>query len=482
MSDWRKQSNPQTTLPTEERQFTRFSLQIKLIIIFLLIALIPLGLLTLIYNVEQQLRTVSLLTVVTVTITVVVIVAIVVSRQIFRPIIDLTAAARRAIAGDLSVEVEVNSWDEVEQLAAVFNQMTAQLRHAIGSLESQIEARTNDLVLSMEVGQRAASIRDLQTLLPKITEFIRTQFDLYYVHVYLVDDTGQLLVMRAGTGRVGQLLLERGHSLPVGPGSIVGRVAADGESIVVPDTSLSSLHRPNDLLPETRSELAVPLKVEGRVLGVLDMQSDRVNMFTENNRTVFEAMATQLAIAIDGAQQWSAAQESQRRLETALNQLTHEAWVNKLGQRAEGVGFSYDLAAIKPVGTEAKNDTPRIPLVVQNEKIGHLSVKTPHNRALSPDEQKLLAAVAQQLAQKAENIRLFEETQRQAAREQMARQITDRIRASRDIETALKTAAEELSKALGTAKTIIDLQVTPEAEQMIEPFVSENVKQDDSHE
>ena len=386
------------------------------------------------------------------------------ARQIAQPVKKITQRAQEVAAGDFNKRVEIESQDEIGHLAVAFNSMTDQLQNLFGSLEEQVQARTAELTLSMEVGQRAAAIRSVDELLPTITEFIRARFDLYYTHVYFVDDVGENLIIRAGTGAVGEQLLARRHSLPVGPGSIVGRVAAEGRSIVVPDTAASDIHKPNPLLPETRSELAVPLLVEGRVLGVLDMQSNRANTFTEQNVTVFEAMATQLAIAIDSAQQWARNQEAQRRSEEAVRQLTREVWAERLAQRRGKLAFAYDLATITPLDqaneSGATHNGYTVPLVVQNQPIGQLAVAVPSDQRWSAEEEDLLAAVAQQLAQKAENLRLFEQTQERASREHLARQIADRIRASRDIETALKTAAEELSRALGASRAVVDLRVT----------------------
>jgi putative methionine-R-sulfoxide reductase with GAF domain len=251
---------------------------------------------------------------------------------------------------------------------------------------------------------------------------------------------------------------------------------------VVPDTLTSDLHKPNPLLPNTRSEMAVPLIVKGQVIGVLDMQSDRVNTFTESNLTVFEAMATQLATSIDSAQQWAASQEAQRKAEEPIRQLTRESWTETLASRRQTPGFVYDLSAVTPlsdfrlpapVGSDTGNGETTIydpesktqnevvvQVVVQNQAIGQLKVQPPPDKRFSEEEEALLAAVVQQLAQKTENLRLFEQTQQRATREQIARQITDKIRASRDIETALQTAAAELSKALNTSKAVIDLKVS----------------------
>jgi GAF domain-containing protein len=309
------------------------------------------------------------------------------------------------------------------------------------------------------VGQQAAAIKNLDELLPTITEFIRQRLNLYHTQVYFVDDVGENLVIRAGTGDVGQQLLARRHSLPIGPGSVVGQVAAEARTMVVADTAHSQIHRPSPLLPNTRSELAVPLQIENRVIGVLDMQADRENTFTERNQTVFEALATQLAIAVDSAQQWTQAQAAQQKAQEALRQLTRESWTQTLASRRGALGFAYNLSTVIPLTVEVDNKGVTVPVEVQNEPIGQLMVDIPPDRGLTADEYALMSAVAQQLGQKAENLRLFEQTQQRAAREQMARQIADKIRASRNNEAALKTAAAELSQALGASRTVVNLQV-----------------------
>lgn len=405
---------------------------------------------------------------------VVALVALGVGQFLARPIVRLTDVAQRVTAGDLEARAAVESQDEIGQLAAAFNQMTAQLRHFIGTLEEQVRDRTAELSLSVQVGQRSATIRDLDTLLPTIIEFIRDRFALYYVHVYFVDDVHQKLVIKAGTGVVGEELMARQHSLPVGPGSIVGQVAATGQAIVVPDTQTSPVFKPNPLLPETRSELAVPLIVEGQVMGVLDMQSDRVNTFTEQNLTVFEAMAAQLSSSIDSAQQWSSAREAQQKMEDALRQLTREAWAERLNQNKQGVlGYAYNLATVRQldqleVGSEVEASHATletkvadggavVPVKVQDRAIGQLTVTLPHGKQLSPDEQALLEVVTEQLAQTAENLRLFGETQAQADGERTLREIAEKMRSATSLERLIKIATEELGQRLSAEYARIDM-------------------------
>lgn len=372
------------------------------------------------------------------------------------PILRLTRVAEQITVGDFSVQAPVESKDETGRLASVFNTMTDQLRDFIGSLEAQVRERTNDLALSMEIGQQASAIRELEPLLKTVVSFLEEQFKLDVVQVYLMDDLAQNLVVAETSQNVELSSLK---SIALGDVYTPGQAAARALPDLVPDTRQNQAYVPLPSLPDTRSHLAVPLLVEQQVIGVLDLHANTPNTFTPENLTVYEAVATQLAISIDSARQWALSMAAQTKTEQALRQLTQQRWAETLQTRRQALGYTYNLSTITPASAADPGDV-QLPLTIQNQQVGKLSVSAPPGRKFSEDEQELLAAVAQQLAQKAENLRLFNQTQQRATREQLARQITEKIRASRDVETALKVAAAELSQALGTSRAVIDLQVS----------------------
>lgn len=371
------------------------------------------------------------------------------------PILRLTQAAEQVAGGDFVIQASVESSDEIGRLAAVFNTMTDQLRSFIGSLEAQVSERTNDLALSMEIGQQASAIREMEPLLKTVIAFLEDRFKLDEVQVYLIDDLAQNLVV-AETSQ--EIALSAFQPVSIGSASIPGQAAAGTLPKLVSDTYQSQDYTPLSSLPNTRSHLAVPLLVEQQVIGVLDLHANTPNTFTRENLTVYEAVATQLAISIDSARQWALALDAQTKAEQALRQLTQQSWAETLETRRQVLGYAYNLSAVVPVKS-ADNGDIQMPLTIQNQQIGKLSVSAPPGRTFSEDEQGLLAAVVQQLAQKAENLRLFNQTQQRATREQLARQITEKIRASRDIETALRVAASELGSALGVSRAVVDLQI-----------------------
>jgi GAF domain-containing protein/HAMP domain-containing protein len=417
----------------------------------------------------------------------VIIAGFVVGFRIVNPISRLTYVARQVIGGNLKAKAKVESQDEIGELSEAFNTMTDQLGQSIGTLEQEVQERTAELVISLEVGQRVATIRDMDVLLSTVTEFIWEQFNLYYAQIFLVDDINKNLVLRYGTGQSGKEFMARNFSLPIDEDTTVGRSVIQRRSIIVGDTSLGSFHvdrqipaswyavllnkekekRPESLLPESLSELALPLIVEDQVLGVLNLQDNKTHSFTEKDLSVYESIAVQLSISIDSARQWELAQQAHQRAEMAVQQLTREAWSDRLVASRGEEGFVYDLSNVVPLSkvSWASEESMSVPLVVQDQPIGQLAVRA-GNKKLTENEQVLLQSVAQQLAQKAENLRLFEVTRQRASREQIARQIIDKVRASRNIEMALRTATEELNRALGTVRTSIDLQIAPPSQQV----------------
>ena len=181
------------------------------------------------------------------------------------------------------------------------NQARDALREANELLERRVAERTRDLALAAEVGQAISHITNLNDLLPEAVNLIRARFHLYHVQIYLADKSGQRLRLQAATGEAGRQMLARKHALPVAPGSINGEAAVSQRPIIVDDTQTSAIFQPNPLLPETRSEAAVPLIIGETVTGVLDLQSSQPQTFGEENLTAFEVLAGQLATAIENA-------------------------------------------------------------------------------------------------------------------------------------------------------------------------------------
>ncbi len=192
------------------------------------------------------------------------------------------------------------SEEEEELLYAVSQQVAEAMEHA--RLLEQTQKRAVELETVSRVSAATSTILEREKLLDAVVELTKRSFDLYHAHIYLLDEEKEDLVLAAGAGEPGEKMLEQGWHISLNhPGSIVARAAREKEGIVVNDVSSATNYLSNPLLPETRSELAVPMIAGNRLLGVLDVQADVVNYFTQDDVRIQEALANQVGIALQNA-------------------------------------------------------------------------------------------------------------------------------------------------------------------------------------
>ena len=188
-------------------------------------------------------------------------------------------------------------------VVSAFDQMASELRTTLAELEDRATSRSRDLATAAEVSRQVAGTLDLDKLLPDLVELTKERFGLYHSQVYMVDEEAGMLTMRAGAGDAGRIMKEQGHGIPLNAErSLVAGAARTQEPVVINDVTKNPDHLPNPILPATRSELAIPLVLEGKTIGVLDAQADKVNRFTEDEVLVFQTMAEQVAVAVQNAQ------------------------------------------------------------------------------------------------------------------------------------------------------------------------------------
>ncbi len=345
--------------------------------------------------------------------------ALFIGGQFVKPVESLTAIAERLAKGDLSAQAAETSQDEIGTLAKTFNRMRTQLTDLIGSLEQRVADRTRNLELAAEVGRAVSQVRNLEVMLKDACELILKEFNLYYVQVYLTDPSQTTLNLEAGTGNVGAQLVGRGHSLPINLGSINGRAAAEKQAVVISDTTQSTTFRQNPLLPETRGEMAVPLVVANKVVGVLDMQSTNPGVLTMEILPAFQALAGQLAVAIQNSNLLAETEQARAEVERQARRLVRESWIEHLDaiHKPEQLGFVYDSHKVSPLTELDESQAPydgkavSVPIALAGEPLGSLVVEI-SDESRREQTGELVKVIAHQVAQQIENLRLLESAQR----------------------------------------------------------------------
>jgi GAF domain-containing protein len=370
-----------------------------------------------------------------------------------------------------------------------------------------------------EIARDISSSLDLDELLQKAVDLIRARFDFYHASVFLKDMPGEFVVIRGSTGDAGAQLKRTSHKLGVGSKSIVGFVAGKGESLVVNDTTRDATYYPNPVLPDTRAEAAIPLKVADRILGVLDVQSDRAYAFTSDNLRILQILADQLAIAVINTELFSETQEhlAQHRLlhhitttaasgttlDEALSSAVNGLQVTLGGDRVTilllnkekntlevkaAVGYADEIfkqsitlgsgitgwSALhrKPLrvanarqdsryieGSPNTQSELAIPLLYRGELLGVLNVESEQVGAYTENDEELLGTLGGSLAAIIANARLLEQIRSQAERERIIFEISDKIRRTTDMQAILATTASELTRAVGATSARIKLAV-----------------------
>jgi len=175
--------------------------------------------------------------------------------------------------------------------------------------EEALQRRNTYLAVSSEIGRLVTSTLDLNTIFSRTVSLISERFRFYHSSIFIIEETGFNAVLREATGEAGEKMKARRHSVVVGFNSIVGKVAESGEPMLVNDILQESLYQPNPLLLDTRSEVAIPLRIGSRIVGVIDIQSTQKNAFTQDDLSVLQSLADQVAVAIDNARSYELSQQ-----------------------------------------------------------------------------------------------------------------------------------------------------------------------------
>ena len=411
------------------------------------------------------------------------------STQMFSPTLDQPLSFARDMTGifiltGILIYLTINNLKDAldrslstsHQLSAAnreLNELRVDLEQRVETRTSEIAKRARQLEAVSRVARTIASVQDINVLLPDITKLVSQQFDFYHVGIFLIDETRDLAVLRAANSEGGQRMLNRQFSLPTDPNSIVGYTISIGEPRIALDIGVDAVYFDNPDLPDTHSEMALPLRVGTRVIGALDVQSTQTNTFSQEDIIILTTLADQVSIAIENARLFGEARNALAESKSVFEKYTRQDWSNFVNQ-VKLTGFVFDGKQVAPLDNQTKREhiktaiktgslslerasaTVAVPIKLRGQTIGVLDVRSKKGaREWTQDEITMLEAAAERAALALENARLVESAQRRASRERAIGEISARIGAVSDMESILQTAVEELGRKIGGATEVI---------------------------
>lgn len=366
---------------------------------------------------------------------------------------------------------------ELEQRSHELSDRTIQLE--IANIRAQ--KRAAQLQAISDTTKAIINVRSLDALLPRIVNVVSERFDFYHVGIFLVDEANQFAILSAANSEGGKRMLARGHRLEIGAQGIVGYVTGSGNPRIALDTGADAVFFNNPDLPDTRSEMAIPLVTDKRIIGALDIQSKQSNAFTQEDVEVLSILADQISIAIETARLFETSQKDLAEVETIYRQYLQREW-NRLSATEDLLGFQYTVTGARQLKSRLKakeieqaivsekafvttgeNATLTVPIKVRNEIIGVLNVRVPQKNIWKQDEIVIVQAIADRVAISAENARLFQESQIRAEKERVIGQISEKLSASVNLENIFRTALQELGQFVPGSQVFVEFKTDQSA-------------------
>ena len=390
------------------------------------------------------------------------IISIVFRRYILRPINQLTQAADRIGSGQLDTPIPQIYIEEPARFVTALEKMRSNLQRLYQDLETQVEnleRRARYQEATAEVARDATSASDVNELISRAITLIDERFDFYRQCIFLLNPDDDWVVLAAASGVGVQPILESGNRLRIGQEGIVGHVSQTGQFYVAQNVHEDLIFVHDAGSTDIQSELALPLRTRGEMIGVLSVQSEELDAFHDEDIAVLETLADLIAIAISNSRLLQQAHENLETINRAYGELSRETW-NEMLRAQTNIGYYSDESGVTPLselainpGTDDDLPTLDIPISVRGHIIGTIRAhKTESGEEWTEEESNLMKSMAEQLNLALESARLLEDTQRRAIQEQLTAEVTSRMRETLDIDTILQTAAREMRRALNLSE------------------------------
>jgi GAF domain-containing protein len=321
------------------------------------------------------------------------------------------------------------------------------LKEERNNLENRVQERTAQLRKINEIGRNVSEILDVEQLFAHASKYIENEFNFYYSAFYLMDASEKWAELSYASGDAGMVLRENKHRLDLeGKSSIVKSIRLKSSQIT---TELNQIRLENPLLPYTRSQLALPLIVGEKILGVLDMHSTKENVFTTQDVDAYQNMANSIATAIENSRLFQEAQQTLAEMRATQRQYLQGAW----GLLASEKPIEYEIGDNEIIN----ENSIEIPLSLRDQVIGQIEMT--NTTEWTPEQKNLVEAIVAQATLALENARLVEESQSSAAQERLTNEIIAKIWASSNMDNILQTAVRELGRSLEATEVEIELSM-----------------------
>lgn len=367
---------------------------------------------------------------------------------------------------------------ELQQFSENLENIVASRTAELDRANQRIERRADQFETIAQISRVISQTQGLDTLLPQITQLISQRFGFYHVGIFLLDASKDYAVLIAANSPGGQRMLANNHKLRIGQTGIVGYVAGTGLPRIALDTGADAIYFNNPDLPETRSEMALPLlRNEGEVLGVLDVQSRESNAFNQEDIRILATLSDQVAIAIENARLFEEQQRTLLETQSIYSGDLKAGWTRftrakriagihrrnlKTSFFPEPLELPGETEAIRSGSVFKKSDNAgvtflTIPIKLREQVVGVLNVRSEHGTEWTDDEMDIITAIIERAALSIENARLLEESRRVAEREHVIGEISTKIGSSTEIDAILRTAVRELGAHISGAQVTVEI-------------------------